>query len=853
MQLGHALSTFARNVLDTVVLRRHVMREFKGTNVTQVAFPRVTGAEDAALEAAVVTFMRTSKKQRGALDRRNVRLAARADVEERRAAARAEKQAEVELRRELRKAEAEASVTAKRDAKGKGKNVVQEQDLDVDPADKCGISSPVASDDDGDGEDSQDEEAEEAALAMQTVVGDTDMATDHAATVNIADAVAAALGASELGGAEEQSAAALLLQSAALRVQHEETLIGHEKRQALISCTAIPPPLESSTVAAKWALAVESAPADDAPEVKKAAAAKKGGKGGKGDVADAGAAAKRRSTAAVAPSTARKPAFVPQCIGLLEAAIQRAHSEDDMAALSALLFEYAQVAIMDDARYVAAGTALAAAHGAAMAGHVTQLWALGAAADSAEAANFRAVTALRATNPALARTPHFAAMMGALYSGKMFGRLRLPDSAVTFPPTEEGAAPAAPHALPNDVAVLTVALHDGALYAAFHRGARPADLRRVAVDPLDVEAVKACHAQYSGAKLAALGSMPHGRPLGTIEIAETETDFIELVKAQHQLLAPLLKDLDGLFGAVGPRTHCVVCLDAALQFLPVEALVPLAPFRSVSRDLSLFAVLQRVQRRAADKYSPAAVNVVVDVDREHDDVRNALFGSDEKPKATTWQLHTSPDDEQGNARTMSVAQIQKVVTQTNASTLVLSACGALPNVLPLDAVATVDLSHVRVLALLDRTVNAASTRRENQANMVKPAPRLWAELPWNVALLMLARGVDCCVAAAGPVASAAGDLLWRMVVQNLERPTVRHFAELTHQQLHKGVAALSTGGSPPVSTRSASVNAKKRQSVASDADAAVTALSASDRFNVVVYGVSPDESSGGGGGGGRGK
>lgn len=131
--------------------------------------------------------------------------------------------------------------------------------------------------------------------------------------------------------------------------------------------------------------------------------------------------------------------------------------------------------------------------------------------------------------------------------------------------------------------------------------------------------------------------------------------------------------------------------------------------------------------------------------------------------------------------------------------LVVDTCGRISNTIGMANIAGLQLEQLRFVAMLDQGANASSIRRENQVCMAKPPATQWAELPWNVATLLLARGVDYMVANHGPTSPEQNDAVGRLVVSALEHSTIRALGEtlsanLRHQPDAKAEASSDLFG-----------------------------------------------------------
>ena len=460
--------------------------------------------------------------------------------------------------------------------------------------------------------------------------------------------------------------------------------------------------------------------------------------------------------------------------------------------------------------------------------------------------------------------------------------------------TASTSSPLAATSIPAgmDVCVLNVLLTENAyLIAAFHRPGQTgaADVRRCVIDISTLQRMEGSIETYCHKKRAAMSST---NPAASTEADAGGSQFeTDVLGPCREWLYPLLHDFELLFDAMGPRHHLVLCLDPMLHALPWEWLPALARFRSVSRDISLFTCLSRLARRQVDRYSAAAATFLVDVHREHPGAAAGLFAPDETPKSAQWLLMLSPHntptsatEDDATAATapappaaatakgssaaaaaaspaalksathnsssshsasqwpLSIAQLQRaVLNPAAASTLIVSVCGSFSNTLPLSAWCAMDLSHVRVAILLDFATNAASNRRQNQADIVKAPMQLKRlEAPWCVNLLLLARGCDCVVGHGLPIpiSTKMNDSVGRCLTAHLERPPpIRSLAETLRMQLHRSLA----------------LDPKKQLALPAEGDAyGLFRAPLSDRAAFAVFGVCPDDSLVAGGGTERG-
>jgi hypothetical protein len=698
----------------------------------------------------------------------------------------------------------------------------------------------------------------------------------------MSEAIALALEAKELFGAGNsvEAARARILHATATRLMADDEVQGLEARRAILEGKPAPPASEaffdSVTSRNRWSAVMEGPPEESeasanatgpvkkgaagaaAPGGKKAPAAIPGGKGAPGalptsptpDIESQG----RQSTAADKTVLAPRPRLVHQALNAAHHAAAAAYRTANSALLADALFECACSSMGAGLPIGTVGAFLTGSHAAAVESFVTSAWLSVAPADAVEASMLRTVKEyLNASNhPAVANTPMYASAVAAAAQGsKMFSRLRVPDVAMQAMLQPEaaaecfgGTAPTLPPlpALPADVVVLTLlARHDGRqLFAVVHRAGKDAEVRRAGVVDGALDQLHAASARYNLVKRAALSSasMAAGSMPNADEQEAIEMEFGSVCRALTALLAPLLHDFRALFDSIAAKMHLVICADPLLQPLPLEAVPALMKFRSVSRDISLYTVLARVARRSAEKFSGAAATFVCDPQYEHPSrFAQALFNGDDKPKTSQWSLVTPQLDEGGAHRVVSTAAIQKAVVQPphGANSVVVATCGALPASLPLPAIAATDLTHLRFVGIMDNNVTAAAVRRENQLAMTKSDAIKFAEQPWLVAMLLLARGAECCIANTSAVAPSTTEAVLRAISSNLEKSQIRNFAEVLRVHLHRTLPVMQPDSDLVTQLRTTNQNP-------ADGDAfKCWHLAASDRLGFVVFGLSPDD------------
>jgi hypothetical protein len=217
----------------------------------------------------------------------------------------------------------------------------------------------------------------------------------------------------------------------------------------------------------------------------------------------------------------------------------------------------------------------------------------------------------------------------------------------------------------------------------------------------------------------------------------------------------------------------------------MDAIPALSKFRSVSRDLSAHVVAAKLARRASERFTCTAPNFIVDAFKECPGSLSAIFGNDEKPKLPGWQLLTAVTDENKFLRPLNVVVAQRSIANQQSTALVTVVPGRLANTMPLSMLAAMQLDHLRVAVILDRGVSDGSIRRESQVDMKKPQALIAAESPWNVAIILLARGVDGCVVSMAPQLPSVNEAFGRLIISNLDKAgQSKNFAEFFANVLH---------------------------------------------------------------------
>ena len=780
--LSRVLCSLGHNVIDRVRVNVKLLQTFRKSTETGVQYP-TTDAK--ALEGHVVNFMRSSKKQRDAEVRKKKIAVLRSSIEEQRREVRAARQHEIEKRREQRRLD-EAAVIEKAGAKNpkgkpapaaaKGAPAPAVEEPDVDPNDKCGIDSPHHSEDDGDGEDSMSDEDTEMNMALKHVDGGDEL---HLTFADALDHFNSALAAATPDTAEGALARHGVGRS--MLLIFEAMAIAADQRQALVRGETLPNLETSVLVESKW-----NRPIDLAEEVavdtkakgkakEKEETKKPPSKGG----AAAAAVTTQSPIAAAAESQSKlkeSDILLQQATAILEASAKKLHADDNLRSLVDVLVDFARALVLKDF-HLAAAQALECAQAAKMAQYVIDLWATAAPPQNSEAVIFRTLKSIRESAPQCVRSHQHSEVVRALYqSSKMFSRLRIPEL-----PTSVGE-PKELTPFSSDTCTLTITVddRDGTMYATFRRHTGQIDVRRVDIRSAAI-----------GEMVQELQGIHHTRT-ALFSTGKVDQELAEEVSGQAKDLvtkisvffSALLAPFGAVFAA-SSKCHLILLLDPVLVPLPVDAIPALSKFRSVARDLSVHVVAAKLARRAVERFACQNPSFIVDACKESATALTTVFGNDEKPKLPGWQLLTSVVDENRFLRPLNIAVVQRNISNTASSTLAVVGSGRFSNIVPLSIVAALQFDHLRLVLLLDRGVNEGSIRRESQVDMKKAPPLLWAESPWNVALLLLARGVEFCFASMGPQLPSVNEALCRLAITNIDKPgQTKNFSEFFGSVLH---------------------------------------------------------------------
>lgn len=765
MQVGSILCALGQNILERLELNMKLLQSFRESSFTTMQYPVVEGAP-AQLEKQVVYFMRSSRKQRAAEVRKLQRSQMIEEVERKRAKLRHDKQLEIERRREQRKIDA-AEALLKKDPKAKptgkaGQPPPVVDEPDVDPNDKCGIPSPPRSDDEGHGEDSQSDEEEELRLALRDVP-DADIESE--VRLSFAAATECFSAAQELCG--EQSTAAIEAQlgvAAALMKSFLACGVGADQREALLKSEKAPSVVMSKATASKWTKPIELVPEEDPTKVKKKEEAKKPPPKGK----DAQVAQPVAPPPPVDPKKLQESITIAQFTTIMESVIRQATFVNNVDVLQRAFCLYAECLVINQ-QYQAAGLAIEAAQAATTNKYVQHLWKACAFADASELVLSNSVEMITRKSPHMTSTPHFFEMMKAVASSRMNSRLRVPNHPWGQSAVSETVA------FSQDVCALTAVIApEGHFLVCFRRPTGVVDVRQVSHVDLELLRSHLHQLQDLDAQRSALLVMEHPDDEALREISlHTKLASNAIFAELHSLWAPFQLLIDNL----GPKSHLVLCLDPKLLPYPIELAPEFNKFKSVQRDLSVPVVSAKLQRRNVERYSGNSATIIVDPRRECLGALQGVFGSDEKPKTAQWQLITATLDENKQYRFPGVAQLQRAITNANVTSLVVDACGRFTSLCPIANLATLNLDHLRVVILMDRGVRDVSARRENQSDMMKTPRQQWAELSWNTSLLLLARGVECCISNRFAAAASVNDAMCRAALGNMDKPQVKSFAE----------------------------------------------------------------------------
>ena len=431
-----------------------------------------------------------------------------------------------------------------------------------------------------------------------------------------------------------------------------------------------------------------------------------------------------------------------------------------------------------------AGQAVELAQAAAAGDYILSLWREVGPQDTPEAALARLAAQVAAESPHLAGTQHYLGLLGLLqHYSPMHARLALPEPSFLAHATPE--APAAVRApMPPDTVVLTITcerleyLTDTRLYAVLRRGPTQVDARMAIVSTAALDELVLRHARIAAARAQELQS-------GRADAFEAEADFAAYASDVGALLDPLLRPFVpalqsagvGASGAAaapagGPRPHLVLALHPRLYPLPFESIEAFGGCATVSRDISVFSLQQRVLRRAIDRYAPANVQCMVDPFAENDDKSIRFVFGDLHPRAPLFTNTMTTVDSNRQLRPLQPQQVVRMFTQPSANSVLVCCGGRLASTCATEDLCGLQLEHVRALFLFDRGVSSKAMRRENERSMGKRPSLLRQEAAfWVTPMLMLARGVDYVAASTLPTPIPFVDSLAQAAYGALERPS----------------------------------------------------------------------------------
>eukprot|EP00743_Colponemidia_sp_Colp-15_P012349 GILK01014024.1.p1 GENE.GILK01014024.1~~GILK01014024.1.p1 ORF type:complete len:899 (+),score=39.83 GILK01014024.1:152-2698(+) len=740
---------------------------------------------------------------REATKRRNQREAKRTQIEEQRKIRRAEKQLEVEMLREQQRQDIIAANSGqgnKRDGKGSrggqkttgrrksdAEHLPTEHFPDVDPNDKCGIESLRTSDDEGLGEDSQSDEEEEREAALTGVENPTEEIRLTFGNAQVLFSQAADI----INGAATPVCDPSFQMAAAMRRVAEAEVIGMDQRAAIISGRDLPSLLHTPTLLRCWSLPVEPTrriEVEDRPASLQR---------GKEEKKATGKATKEKENnvplpttqtevrlSPVQPSTQRMPfpnaPAVPaaqQAASILIDCASRAFALGDRAQLAIVLMELAQVAVLLH-NVTLAGQALELSQAAAASHYLLTLWAEIGHPDTPEASLDRLVNFVSQTSPHLIASQHFLGMQKLLkHFSPMHMRLSLPDPSTllstTSPSPDPQGSPTTGHkgALVPDTAFITITCvptdyhTETKLMAVLRRPGNQLDVRMIFVSTSHLEALIHKHLRLANARRLELQRGKAGSDGASAEMAYAAY-VLEVSALFEALLSP--------FGAVLSQPGKVgasVCLalHPSLSSLPFESLPAFGRSKSVSRDISFVTHQQHLIRRAGDRYSPTNVQCMVDPYMENEDHSTRFVFGDAQPRAPFSNITTAVDSNR-QLRPVQPHQVLRMLTQPSANTVLVSVGGKFTSACSLEDICGLQLDHIRAMFVFDNAVSSKASRRENECNMAKAQHVLRQEGAfWVLPLLLLARGVDYCVASSLPSSIPFVDSLANVVYNSVEK------------------------------------------------------------------------------------
>ena len=675
-----------------------------------------------------------------------------------------------------------------------------------------------------------------------------------------------------------------------LMLMEEAAIIAQDQRSAVVAGDEPPLLSASPTIEAKWAAPIEVPNVEEELRKVGSVVTKKDDKNTPkrtgGNTARDGAMSAMSTSPATAPSSSQYPSLLNSALSMRRVSSNRAaqgttflassalaaHHTGALVPLASAMLELANSAVLLGEPDVA-GVCLEYAQAASTSNFVHALWSDVATPDTPEASLIRLVDEVERRAPHLCESPHFHGILKLVHlHSPMSVRLSLPEPTflrVLAPDSvvERSFADTSLQ-LPSDVCVVSLNIVEPTssryvcILMSVRRPNSPFIIRRAQIPTEEFYKLIQRRRQISIQRRSQLSSM------GSASAAtqgKVEAAFVQYVEDTEAALNPLLSDLFMPLNAIASRCQLFICAHPTLSPLPFEALEPFNRFRSVSRDLSVFTVNQRLLRRDAEgnKLNTNHSIMVVDPYAENDGLSHQAIYGDVRPRVSSWVTVGSIIDSEGFSRPVPGAHVQKealiaALTHPSSAALVANMAGKLTSLISLPEVASLSLEHLRAAFLFDSSVLEKALRRESQQNMTKsPQMLMYESNSWYMPLLMLARGVDYCVTNSMPASASFNDFISRTAVASLERTTVSFtdtICACIGREPGMGAGTPGAGGSEvggdevpisrhesPLGTRTTSVLSRGGAHSRSMMNTPLqgSTFSALERFGLLFYGLSP--------------
>jgi len=667
-----------------------------------------------------------------------------------------------------------------------------------------------------------------------------------------------------------------------LMLMEEASIIAQDQRSAIVAGDEPPLLGASPTIEAKWAAPIEVPNAEEELRKVGSVVTKKDDKNTPkrtgGTAARDGAMSAMSTSPATAPSSSQYPSLPNSVLSMRRVSSNRAaqgtsflassalaaHHTGALVPLASAMLELANSAVLLGEPDVA-GVCLEYAQAASTSNFVHALWSDVATPDTPEASLIRLVDEVERRAPHLCESPHFHGILKLVHlHSPMSVRLSLPEPtflrALAPDSVVEKSFADNSLQLPSDVCVVSLNIVDPTssryvcVLMSVRRPNSPFIVRRAQIPTEEFYKLIQRRRQISMQRRSQLSSM------GSASAAtqgKVEAAFVQYVEDTEAALAPLLTDLFTPLNVIAQRCQLFICVHPTLSPLPFEALEPFNRFRSVSRDLSVFTVNQRLLRRDAEgnKLNTNHSIMVVDPYAENEGLSHQAIYGDVRPRVSSWVTVGSIIDSEGFSRPVQKEALISALSHPSSAALVANMAGKLTSLISLPEVASLSLEHLRAAFLFDTSVLEKALRRESQQNMTKsPQMLMYESNSWYMPLLMLARGVDYCVTNSMPASASFNDFISRTAVASLERTTVSFTDTICACIGREPGMGASIGGSEiggdeapvsrhesPLGTRTTSVLSRGGAHSRSMMNTPLqgSTFSALERFGLLFYGLSP--------------